>query len=62
MNDNKKIFFGTKEENNQRRLDEALARTPHERLIFFLKMNEELLTFTHRHLHPNDIKNNFIVE
>jgi hypothetical protein len=38
MNNKNEIFFGTKTENNNRRLNEALSRTPHERLIYFLKL------------------------
>ncbi|GAB1452568.1 hypothetical protein MASR2M47_26240 [Draconibacterium sp.] len=56
------IFFGTKEENNMRRLNEALSRTPHERLIYFLKLCEEMQFFHTNQAHPNDSKNNFILQ
>ena len=56
------IFFGTKEENNIRRLNEALSRTPHERLIFFLMLCEEMQFFQTNKPHPNDVKNNFILQ
>lgn len=62
METNQKIFFGSKKENNKRRLKEALARTPHERLVFFLKLCEEMQVFETGSPHPNDVKNNFIVE
>lgn len=58
----KEIYFGTKEENNQRRLEEAMARTPHERLIFFLQMSEEILKNSPERPHPNDEKNNFVIQ
>ena len=62
MEAEQKIFFGSKAENSERRLQEALARTPHERLIFFLKMCEEMQVFESNTPHPNDAKNNFILE
>ena len=62
MKAEQKIFFGSKEENNKRRLKEALARTPHERLVFFLRMCEEMQVFENNTPHPNRAKNNFIVE
>jgi len=60
--DAKEIYFGTKEENNQRRLEEALARSPHERFLFFLKLSEEIIRLSPERPHPNDKKNNFIVK
>ncbi len=57
-----KIFFASKAENNKRRLKEALARTPHERLVFFLKLCEEMQVFETGSPHPNRAKNNFIIE
>ena len=62
MKAEQKIFFGSKEENNKRRLKEALARTPHERLVFFLRMCEEMQVFENSTPHPNWAKNNFIIE
>jgi hypothetical protein len=62
METEKNIFFASKEENNQRRLKEALARTPHERVIFFLKLCEEMQVFQSDYIHPNRVKNNFVVE
>ena len=58
----KKLIFDTKENNNQRREDEFLALTPHERFIAFLRMVQ-----AHAKLHPmkenpNRQKNNFVVE
>lgn len=56
------IFFGTKEENNNRRLSENLSRTPHERLLNFLNLCEEMQFFYKEQPHPNDAKNNFVVQ
>jgi hypothetical protein len=62
METGKEIFFATKEENNQRRLDEALARTPDERFWFFLRLCEEMQVFDVAKMHPNHEKDNFIIE
>jgi hypothetical protein len=62
MKSSQKIFFGSKEENNDRRLNEALSRTPHERFLFFLKMVDEMAFFKTKEPHPNRSKNNFIIE
>ncbi len=56
------IRFETKEQANERRLSEALERTPHERLIFFLKLCDEMQLFYKGESHPNRAKNNFILE
>lgn len=56
------LRFETKEEANERRLQEALNRTPHERLMFFLKMVQEMQVFQTSKPHPNSFKNNFILE
>lgn len=56
------IRFETKEQANERRLKEALERTPHERLVFFFKLCEEMKFFNEGHPHPNRSKNNFILE
>ena len=58
---NQKIFIGSKEENNDRRLNEALSRTPHERFLFFLKLCKEMQFFEIDKPHPNSAKNNFIL-
>ena len=62
MKNKNEIFFGTKNENNDRRLKEALSRTPHERLIYFLKLCEEMQFFHSNNPHPNDTKHNFILQ
>jgi len=62
MEAEQKIFFGSKKENNERRLQEALARTPHERFLFFLQLIEEMHFFETNKPHPNRAKNNFIIE
>jgi fatty acid-binding protein DegV len=41
---------------------EALNRTPHERLMFFLEMAREMQVFQTSQPHPNSFKNNFILE
>jgi hypothetical protein len=56
------LRFETKEEANERRMQEALNRTPHERLMFFLKMVQEMQAFQTSKPHPNSFKNNFILE
>ncbi|MBN2635630.1 MAG: hypothetical protein JXR61_05125 [Prolixibacteraceae bacterium] len=61
MNHEGKIRFETKEESNQRRMNEALQRTPHERFLFFLQMMDEIQFFK-KGEHPNRVKNNFIIE
>jgi len=55
-------IFCTKEENIERRLQESLSKTPHERFIFLLKRAVESLFSELNHVHPNRSKNNFIVE
>ncbi len=62
METEKTIRFETKEESNERRIQEALARTGHERLLFFFQLCEELQYFAKEEPHPNRRKNNFIVE
>ncbi|MBT4277647.1 hypothetical protein HOD96_02795 [Candidatus Falkowbacteria bacterium] len=62
MEPDQKIFLGSKKQNKDRRLNEALSRTPHERFLFFLKMIEEMHFFETNHPHSNRSKNNFIVE
>lgn len=55
------IRFETKERGNERRLQEALERTPHERFLFFLKLCEEMQFFNDKSPHPNRAKNNFVI-
>lgn len=62
MMEKTEIFFGTKVENNNRRAKEALSRTPHERLIYFLKLCEEMQFFHTDQPHPNNAKNNFVLQ
>jgi len=58
----KTIRFETKEESNERRIREALARTGNERLLFFFQLCEELQYFSTAEPHPNQRKNNFVIE
>ena len=62
MKPGKNIRFETKEEANERRMREALNRTPHERLMFFLEMAQEMQYFESSKPHPNSFKNNFVIE
>lgn len=62
MRPDKNIRFETKEEANERRMREALSRTPHERLMFFLEMVQEMQFFESSKPHPNRAKNNFVIE
>lgn len=62
MSKDERIRFETKEESNERRIQEALARTGHERLLFFFKLCEEMAYFTKDKPHPNRQKNNFVLE
>ncbi|MGM0622116.1 MAG: hypothetical protein ACQETJ_13775 [Bacteroidota bacterium] len=62
MKTEKNIRFETKVEANERRIQEALNRTPHERLMFFLEMVQEMQFFETSKPHPNRFKNNFIIE
>lgn len=56
------LRFETKEESNERRMQEALNRTPHERLMFFLELSQEMQSFYSGKPHPNSYKNNLILE
>lgn len=58
----KRIRFETKEESNERRIQEALSRTGHERLLFFFRLCEEMAFFSKNEPHPNRQKNNFVLE
>lgn len=62
MGKNTEIYFGTKEDSNDRRLKETLARTPHERFMFFLELCGEMQWFENERPHPNRSKNNFVLE
>lgn len=62
MKPDKNIRFETKEEANERRMREALSRSPHERLMFFLEMAQEMQFFEPSKPHPNSCKNNFVIE
>ena len=62
MSKDERIRFETKEESNERRIQEALARTGHKRLLFFFKLCEEMAYFTKDKPHPNRQKNNFVLE
>lgn len=50
------LRFETKKEANERRMREALNRTPHERLMFFLEMAQEMQFFESSKPHPNRAK------
>ncbi len=56
------IRFETKEESNERRIQEALARTGHERLLFFFQLCDELQYFAREEPHPNWLKGNFVLK
>lgn len=55
------IRFETMEESNERRIQKALARTGHERLLFFFQLCEELQYFAKDEPHPNRRKNNLVL-
>jgi hypothetical protein len=55
-----RIRFESKEQSNDRRITEALNRTPDERFQFFLSLIEEFSLFKHK---GQNIKNqNFIIK
>jgi hypothetical protein len=62
MKPEESIRFETKKEANERRTQEALNRTPHERLLFFIELAKEMQTFKSTAEHPNRAKNNFVIE
>ena len=62
MSSEESIKFETKQESNERRIYETLARSGHERLLFFFQLCEELQFFNDGKHHPNRFKNNFIIE
>lgn len=45
QNADSRVRFETKEESNERRVKEALGRTPEERLRFFLELCQEFSQF-----------------
>ncbi len=55
-----KIFYGSKEENNQRRQEEFLSLAPSERLRRVLKMWCQMPKVLKNSKHPRE-SNNFIV-
>ncbi len=57
------IFFGSKEENNNRREAEFLKLSPGERLEAFIEMvcRPHLFPLPDDYKHPNDKKNNFVL-
>lgn len=57
-----KIFFDTKERNNERREKEFLALSYAERLELFFTMLDENEFVGEDKTHPNDVKGNFILE
>jgi len=61
MKSGQKIFFGSKDENNNRRQGEVLSKSPHQRFITFLKMVGETQILNIGGPHPNQGKNNFVV-
>lgn len=59
-NIDKRIRFETKEQSNNRRIAEAIDRTPEERFQFFLSLLDEFSLF---HPHYHDLKKqNFILD
>jgi hypothetical protein len=62
MKNELEIKFETKEQSNNRRMEEAISRSGHERLLFFIELCEELKYFKKNISSPNIEKNNFIVE
>jgi len=62
MKPDNSICFETKEEANERRIKESLLLSPHERLLFFLKLSEEMQFFVVNEPHPNRAKNNLILD
>jgi hypothetical protein len=59
-NKDNRIRFETKEQSNDRRIMEAINRTPDERFQFFLSLTEEFSLFQHG---DQNIKNlNFIIK
>jgi len=56
------VKFETKNAANERRLQEALTRTPHERFLFFLNMIEDMKFFESLDQNNESTKNNFVIE
>jgi|AntRauTorckE6833_2_1112554.scaffolds.fasta_scaffold01449_7 hypothetical protein len=59
-----KVYFATKEENNQRRQEEFLKLSPVERLESFLRDSSINATLPQKEdiSHPNDKKGNFVID
>jgi hypothetical protein len=59
-NTDTRIRFETKEQSNDRRIMEALNRTPDERFQFFLSLIEEFSLFQHKDQNTKNL--NFIIK
>lgn len=59
-NTDTRIRFETKEQSNDRRIMEALNRTPDERFQFFLSLIEEFSLFQHKDQNTKNM--NFIIK
>lgn len=59
-NTDNRIRFETKEQSNDRRIMEALQRTPDERFQFFLSLIEEFSLFQHKD--QNTKNKNFVIK
>ena len=59
-----KVYFATKEENNQRRQEEFLKLSPDERLESFLRDASLNAALPQKEgaSHPNDKKGNFVID
>ncbi len=57
------VFFGSKEENNERREEEFLKLSPEERLMAFIDMicAPPAAPLPDDYVHPNDAKGNFVL-
>ncbi len=56
------INYRTKEESNRIQKQEFLALTPHERIMHFLKISEQVSQFKTKTDRAQPEKNNFILE
>lgn len=57
-----KIDYRTKEESNKIQETEFLALTPHERVIHFLRLSEQVSKFKTKANREKSEKDNFIIE
>lgn len=55
-----KVRFETKEESNQRQLDQFLSLTPYERILSFISLSKELKLSKNKSKSTN--KGNFIIK